>query len=204
MPNYGGTQTQVNHSERLYSVPIGTVLAWAGTGGAVIPAGFILADGTAYLKTSFQNLYNVILQGHGDGTLTNTGAASGISAANGFNVPDHRGRFLRGADNMSGSSGARGLDDVATNPRFAARTGGTASGVGSKEVDQFQGHWHNMYAAIELNGSNQGATSAIGTPTADAGYSGRDITTDPSYGAPSFGNETRPINIAVVFIIKAF
>lgn len=204
MPQYGGTQSQVNHSENIHSVPIGTVFAWAGTGGATLPVGFILCDGAAYLKTAFPALFSVIQQGHGNGTLTNTGASSGISSANGFNAPDHRGRFLRGADNMSGPSGARSLDDVTTNPRFAANAGGTATGVGSKEADQFQGHWHNMYAVIELCGSDHGAVSAINPPTIDASYQGRDITTDPSFGTPLFGNETRPVNLAVVFIIKAF
>ena len=204
MPNYGGTQTQTNHSEYIFSMPIGTTLAWAGTGGAALPVGWVLCDGTAYLNTTYPALRQVIQQTHGDGTHTNTGASSGFTAVQAFNVPDHRGRFHRGADNMSGSSGARNLDDVSAAARFAANVGGSAGGVGSKEADQFQSHWHNMYAAIELNGSNSGSISAIGVPTNDAFYQGRDIATDPSYGTPLVGNETRPVNIAVVFIIKAF
>lgn len=204
MPNYGGSQTQVNHSGGPYTVPIGTVFAWSGTGGAAIPTGYILCDGAPYLRATYPALFAVIGSGHGDGTKTNTGASSGLLAANAFNAPDQRGRLQRGIDNMGGPSGARGFDDVATNPRFAANTGGSAAGVGSKESDQFQGHWHNMYAQIELNGSDHGTGSGIGSPTVDMGTQGRDIVTDPSYGAPQVGNETRSANIAVVFIIKAF
>jgi len=202
MPQYGGSQSQVNHSEGPIKVPIGTILGWAGTGGATLPVGYILCDGAAYSIKTYPALYTVIQQTHGNGTLNNNGSASGISGT-AFNAPDMRGRFIRGADNMSGPSGGRGLDDVATNGRFAANAGGSASGVGSKEADQFQSHWHNMYAAIELDGSNSGSISVIGTPTTDASYQGRDLTSDPSYGTVQVGSETRPVNIACVFIIKA-
>jgi hypothetical protein len=202
MPNYGGVQNQTNHLEGVYAVPIGTIFSWAGTGGATLPVGYILCDGSPYTQLQYPGLYSVLLQTSGNGTMNNAGSPSGL-AGTAFNVPDMRGRFVRGADNMSGPSGARNLDDVATNGRTAGNVGGSASGVGSKESDQFQSHWHNMYATLDDNGSDHGESSTYGTPTLDTGYQGRDVTSDPSFQTVQFGNETRPVNIAVVFIIKA-
>jgi microcystin-dependent protein len=207
MTNYNnlGGQNQTNHQESSFRVPIGTVFPWAGTGGAAIPTGYVLCDGSAYLIATYPALYSAIGTGAGNGSFNNAGAGSGFAGGTAFNVPDMRGKFIRGADNMSGPSGARGLDDTATNGRFAAaHATGSPAGVNSFETDQFQSHWHNMYALIELNGSDHGISGAIGAPTIDSGYQARDVASDPSYGTAQVTNETRPINSSVVFIIRAY
>ena len=61
----------------------------------------------------------------------------------GFNLPDYRGRFNRGIDNMGGPSANRGVDIGA---RSAQLTGGAATNVGSIQGDTFQGHWHHVWS----------------------------------------------------------
>src|ERR1035438_10023312 len=98
MPSYGGVQNQTNHAEGIYAVQIGHICAWAGTGGATLPVGYILCDGAAYTALQYPGLYSVLLQTSGNGTYNNAGSPSGL-AGTCFNVPDMRGRFVRGADN---------------------------------------------------------------------------------------------------------
>jgi microcystin-dependent protein len=66
------------------SVPIGTVLMWAGT-SVNLPDGFLVCDGTAVSRTTYADLYTI--QGNtfgtGDGSTT-------------FNLPDIRDRFTVG------------------------------------------------------------------------------------------------------------
>ena len=71
------------------AVPIGAILPYAG---AEAPYGYILCDGSELEQTKYSNLYDVI------GTTYN-----GVTALNGINtfkVPDLRGRFPLGKDNM--------------------------------------------------------------------------------------------------------
>jgi hypothetical protein len=158
------------------------------------------------MASLYPRLYAIIGTFHGDGTFTANGAASGLPAGAKFNVPDYRGRFLRGIDNMG--TGARGSDDLTVRTRTAANNGGTgtATGVGSKEVDQFQGHWHDARGAIELSGSAHGNYNHVGgVGPANSGNTGRDIVADTSgHGTPQVSSETRPMNSAVLFIIRAY
>ena len=71
------------------AVPIGAILPYAG---AEAPYGYILCDGSELEQTKYSDLYDVI------GTTYN-----GVTALNGINtfkVPDLRGRFPLGKDNM--------------------------------------------------------------------------------------------------------
>lgn len=203
MPNYGGTPNQSSRPEDVFMVPIGTTLGWAGTASSPIPVGWLLCDGAAYLQSAQLALFSVIGQTHGNGTTTTNGVASGILSG-GFNVPDHRGRFQRGIDNMFGPSGARNLDDVLTNGRFAPAAGGTASGVGSKQNQQLQGHWHQLFISIQIAGLNNGAFAQGVNINYSPSIIGKDLATDPSFGTIQTSNENRPVNSAVVMIIKAF
>lgn len=72
-------------------LPVGSILPYAGTSG-VPPAGFLFCDGSEVLIADFPDLYNTIQYSYkpigqllGDGT---------------FALPDLRGRFPLGADNM--------------------------------------------------------------------------------------------------------
>jgi len=70
-------------------VPIGAILPYAG---AEAPYGYVLCDGSELEQTKYSDLYDVI------GVTYN-----GVTALNGINtfrVPDLRGRFPLGKDNM--------------------------------------------------------------------------------------------------------
>ena len=70
--------------------PVGTVVPFAG--GAA-PVGWLICDGTEVLISAYGQLHNVI------GTTYKASPTSGY-----FALPDLRGRFILGADNMGGTS----------------------------------------------------------------------------------------------------
>jgi microcystin-dependent protein len=71
------------------AVPIGAILPYAG---AQAPYGYILCDGSELERTKFSDLFDVI------GTTFNGTAP--LNGVNTFKVPDLRGRFPLGKDNM--------------------------------------------------------------------------------------------------------
>ncbi|MBP7950028.1 MAG: tail fiber protein [Verrucomicrobiales bacterium] len=107
--------------------PPGVVVSYAA---AAAPTGWTLCDGRAVSRTDplYAGLCAVIgvTHGAGDGTTT-------------FNLPDYRGRFLRGVDDPDGTGGleAAGRDPDAAG-RIAMATGGNVAGnVGSVQGDAF-------------------------------------------------------------------
>lgn len=96
-------------------VPPGTVVAFAGV---TAPSGWLLCNGAAVSRSQYPALFTAIGTGHGSGNGSTT-----------FNIPDYRGRFLRGVDGGVG----RDPDRAA---RTAANTGGRAGdAVGSVQGD---------------------------------------------------------------------
>lgn len=149
--------------------PIGGMVMY---GGAVAPSGWLLCDGTSYLRTAFPALFTAI------------GTAYGSADGTHFNIPDFRGIFPRGVDAGAGN-------DPDTLTRIAANSGGnTGDNVGSYQLDQFASHIHDPAHALittanpTANFPNAGGSGAFNSPVA-AG-----------------GNETRPKNLYVQFIIK--
>lgn len=65
-------------------MPAGVVLPFAG---ATAPSGFLLCDGSSFLRATYPALFAVV------------GTTYGAADANHFNVPDLRGEFIRGLDN---------------------------------------------------------------------------------------------------------
>ena len=154
--------------------PPGTVVAYMGT---TAPAGWLLCNGASVSRSTYASLYAVI------------GNASGSADANSFNVPDFRGRFLRGWDNAIGRDPDRAS-------RTAMATGGNAGdAIGSVQTDAFKSHTHTTTDKF----TNWSATSASGS----AGNTG--ATTQyieyPTSSATG-GSDTRPINAYVNYIIK--
>jgi microcystin-dependent protein len=99
------------------TIPVGTVIAFGGivqTGPFDPPAGWLLCDGSAVSRADYATLFTAIGTscGEGDGQTT-------------FNLPDHRGSFLRGVDGGVGR-------DKYSSQRHAANVGGsTGDAVGS-------------------------------------------------------------------------
>ena len=70
-------------------VPIGTILPYAGTNA---PYGYLFCDGSEVERTKFSDLYDVIST-----TYNGTSPLTGVGT---FRLPDLRGRFALGKDNM--------------------------------------------------------------------------------------------------------
>src|ERR1044071_1409110 len=91
-----------------FGMPAGTIIAF---GGKTIPQGWALCDGSAVDRTMHADLFIAI--------GINFGSGDGIST---FNLPDLRGRFIRGVD------GGTGRDPDAAR-RSASGTGGPVGDV---------------------------------------------------------------------------
>lgn len=154
------------------STPAGTVVAYAGT---TAPTGWLLCNGATVSRTTYAALFAA--------TGSSFGAGDGSST---FHLPDFRGRFLRGVD------GTAAVDpDKAT--RTAMNVGGaTGNSVGSIQGEEFKSHTHNTY----FGGTN---------PTGGGGgivFHDSFPTNNPRVGSATGGNETRPVNAYVNWIIK--
>lgn len=177
-------------------MPIGTVLAWAGNAQS-LPAGWMLCNGKALSKTVYADLFAVI-------------GTSWGSTGDRFNLPDLRGRFLRGDDAGTGR-------DPDAKKRAPSMPGGSASGVGSVQEDSIQNHTHDQTVHRHLF-ENYAQTAYI-TPTGGTtqvlvdGITQFDQTegiTANIKGAAKYstksqikaGEESRPKNAAMNFIIK--
>jgi microcystin-dependent protein len=184
----GGPFEQLSPDQPLTSVPFaflgvdaalppGSVMAYMGS---VAPGGWLLCDGSEVSRSEYALLFAVIgtASGAGNGTTT-------------FNLPDLRGRFLRGWNAAAGAD-----PDAAS--RTAAKPGGnTGNNIGSLQGDELKSHNHangNFNRVLQYTGSNTITTiDNIGTEP------------DLINSAPLAivgGSETRPKNVYVNYIIK--
>jgi microcystin-dependent protein len=183
--------------------PAGTVMAFAGPSGRV-PSGWFLCDGRAISRTAFPNLFAAIgvFHGIGDGTTT-------------FNIPDYRGRFLRGVDYTANR-------DPDKNSRTVV---GAGTGVVANEVGSVQGyatarpvnafgtsdpgnHNHNNGGFDRLMAiSGGGNNTPTGFDTSPGEVNILNSGTITAAGAHTHSitggdNESRPVNGYVNYIIK--
>ena len=138
-----------------------------------VPTGYLECDGSTVSRTTYSTLFSAIgdLYGVGDGSTT-------------FEIPDLRGKFLRGWDHGAG-----------TDPDAASRTDsgdGSTTGdhVGTNQADAFKSHDHLMVGG---GGAGTVSTGAHGDLAASTG---RDMC------GLEGGDETRPINVNVMHCIK--
>lgn len=97
-----------------------------------------------------------------------------------FNLPDLRGEFVRGWDH------GRGVD--------------SGRAFGSTQTDQMQGHLHQLPNVPE-QGTGYGYTGTSGVNNTPINSTG-DPVTDGTNGTPRYGTETRPVNVAMLPLIK--
>lgn len=178
-------------------IPYGTIIAnaadidpvtyWCGMNnfGPTIEnnTGWIVCDGSQVSSMIFPNLYEAINTIYG-------------GEAPGFNLPDYRGYFLRGL--AVNTQQDPGYGNRAAQPRST----GAATGVGSTQPGMVQFHEHGTtnYPGMPVPGGNGGniASLVTQTPTYTTG-----LFTDSNGAAALTGEETRPQNIYVIYLIYA-
>lgn len=177
-------------------VPTGTVVAFAGRPDRV-PAGWLLCDGRSLSREMYPGLFNAIGTAHGgDGTM--------------FNLPDYRGRFLRGVDNGVGRDPDRASRAAANSGGNSGDSVGSVQGVATAApsnpfVTNVAGaHSHQPRSTA---GTQPGPTFTSYSDVQLTNTNVRDIPTnvagDHSHTVGSGGDrETRPVNAAVHYIIK--
>ena len=177
-------------------VPVGTIMAWAGEKGSV-PANWMICNGKALKIKQYKDLYNAI------------GWSWGKPNNKKFNLPDLRGRFVRGVDDGAA------LDPDASD-RESANKGGNSKGVGSVQDDAVQEHSHYQLAhahlyryvgssvKVDLGSSNIwarfGGYGYIETDSVQPAISG--VIKYKNHANTKTAEETRPKNAGVYFIIK--
>jgi len=153
-----------------YVDKVGSVIGWP-TGTS--PNGYLECDGAAINRTTYADLFAVISDyyGNGDGSTT-------------FNIPDYRGKFLRGW--------AHGQ---VTDPDRATRTdrgdGTTGDFVGTEQPNELQTHNHGVNNAVYQS-----------PWYAAPGHSANPIIYYTTTGSDYIGAETRPLNVNIMYCIK--
>jgi Phage Tail Collar Domain len=158
-------------------VPVGTVVAFMGN---TPPPGWLLCNHAEISRTDYKNLFAVIGVSSGPGNGTTT-----------FHIPEMRGLFLRGRDG-----------GVNQDPDAASRTGTygvgvTGDNVGSYQGDDFKSHRHDIQEYYSPSPGGSGKYGLISNF-----YSGGGCYTRPDLMSSNGGNESRPKNISVNYIIK--
>ncbi len=177
--------------------PPGTIVAFGGP-AAKIPPGWLLCDGAVLATNDYPELYTAIGTYWGDGTKDILGG-TGLPAGTGFNAPDLRGLFLRGASiGPQHRDRDGGVIDADRLGRIPMMPGGNASNaeVGSLQLDGFQNHTHSYFVGDWPSGTapkvseNPGGNVSLRRVTQTQSVSGRTA------------SETRPANAYIHYIIK--
>jgi len=184
------------------AVPTGSVHLMATT---TAPSGYLKCDGSAVSRTTYSALFTIIgtTWGAGDGSST-------------FELPDLRGEFVRGWDDGKGTDSGRSFassqsDQNEQHNHSASTTVGShthsyafAQGSGGGVGNNFGGSGITSVtqsgarlAELEQSGGNDGQDLR--------GYTAETDGTQPSGSttiANQGGNEARPRNIAMMYVIK--
>lgn len=158
---------------QLYQVlPVGVTLPYAGSSA---PSGYLMCDGSAVSRTTYESLYAIIgtTFGTGDGSTT-------------FNIPDLRGATPQGAGTSTGY------------------TQNETVALGTKYDDQLQGHYHTIGSANLIYGisSGFGGTNSGPQLIGDPGLYVTGAITDGTNGVPRTGNVTKGKTVGMNWIIK--
>jgi microcystin-dependent protein len=146
------------------------------------PENFLYCDGSSVSRAVYADLFRKI------------GTAFGSVDGSSFNLPDLRGRFLRGVDGSAGR-------DPNDSTRTAMNTGGnTGDNVGSVQTDAMQGHIHQFTTFFNAGYSPAGASQGTGGSSGPGNTAGP--ITDGVNGTPRTSSETRPINAYVNYFIR--
>jgi len=128
-------------------IPIATILPFAGT---VVPAGYLLCDGSEVLISTYSALYSVI-------GFTYK-ASSSLKGLGTFALPDLRGRFPLGADNMNNGIAVPSKDGsgtlVITTTDISGNTSTKANRVGEASASTVGSGNSSANGTVTLISSN--------------------------------------------------
>lgn len=115
--------------------PVGMITPFAGS---TAPTGWLLCYGQAVSRTTYAGLFTVLgtAYGTGDGSTT-------------FNLPDLRGRFPLGKDNMGGTAANRVI-----NAAGSSLSGSAGAETHTLTTAEMPAHTHDLQFAIQSFGSN--------------------------------------------------
>ena len=173
---------------RNLGIPSGVVFPFAGEAA---PYGYLICDGRAVSRTDYPALFISLgsgaLHGAGDGSTT-------------FNLPDYRGKFMRGVDGAAGND----IDKAArTHPVTGAVAGNV---VGSVQADAIRNITGTGLASRAYGTSGSGAIASY-VSGSGANGTGSSATTviewnfDSSRVVPT-ASDNRPKNVNVNYIVK--
>lgn len=190
----------IYHSNSSYGfVPCGTVIPFFLL---TAPVGWIACDGSSVSRETYSDLFYFLTNGN------ETLPCFGFETTTNFNLPDLRGKFLRGVDNGAGND-----PDATTTSRTAQGTSGsTGDSIGSIQPYATQNdfgigntystsHTHTIEEGLNIT---SGSDFPNGTPDSAAltttGYT-TGSSGDHSHTF-SYNNETRPVNVYLNYFIR--
>jgi len=166
--------SMLDSSSQQQLVPVGTVLSFSGTSA---PTGYLFCDGSQLTTLAYPKLSAAI------------GTSFGSTGSGVFNIPDLRGFFVRGTDNMG--TGAAGRDPDTASRSNAYTGGNTGNNIGSIQTHGLASHSHPFLISA-------GNTTPGTIAQANSGVNYNYYQSTGNTG----GNETRPLNIYLNYIIK--
>ena len=166
-------------------IPIGSVVPYSGDADT---GNWFVCDGRAISRTTYATLFALVNERFGQGDNSTT-----------FNIPDARGRFVRGRDATAGR-------DPDAAGRTAMNTGGaTGDAVGSLQAYAtattgitIPNHTHTVERGIDSTAGNNTGNLTPGSGATQ----GTAPTSSTALALAGGGNETRPINFNLNYIIR--
>jgi phage-related tail fiber protein len=183
------------------SSPIGSVVAFAGDAIAnsqtLQMQGWLFCDGREVARTTYSLLFGVIGTRHGEGDGSTT-----------FNLPDYRGRFLRGTNHGTNRDPSIGLRTPANRGGIAGDNTGSVQpyatarpAITAFTTDTQGNHYHTVphvptdNSSYRIKGSSLSKWNKDSVNTSTSG--------DHTHTVNGGGDlETRPINVYVDYLIR--
>ena len=200
--NHSATNAELEFAT-VSAVPTGAIFALPDTqaGGTTgyqangVPTGYKECNGDAISRTTFAALFAVIGTKYGVGDGSNT-----------FNLPDLRGEFIRGwASNTTDSSRDQGRQIGSNQGGQNQQHSHTADAVAQSTVTD-PGHDHPARGhGSDDDGGDQFAGSgnnSVRNNAIDDATTGISVGTNVNVTVANQGGESRPRNIAMMYIIK--
>lgn len=157
-------------------VPVGSIMPYAGSNS---PVGYLLCDGSELMIASYPELFNIIGYSYRNKT--------GLLGAGTFALPDLRGRFPLGRDNMDND-----LTVPEKNSSDPIPAGGNRNGVGNVGTDRANRVHHVSATTI---GAGSGS-EAFGSPSV-IGVTGSNVTTNAEGNPNLIMNPYQTINYII-------